>query len=304
MEIKLKELLEAGCHFGHQVTRWNPKMKPYIYTARDKVHIFDLVKTKEGMEKAADFVRETIAKEGKIMFVGTKKQAKGIIKENALKLGMPYVSERWIGGTITNWEHIKRSLDQLRSLKTDKEEEKFKDLTKKERLLIDRKILRLEHIFGGLITLEKIPEAVFIIDIKKEAGAAKEAKMRGVTVIGVVDTNSDPDLADIVIPANDDAVKSIKLIVDFIGAAAEEGKGGLKSRKPALSADRSKDKSQKEEEGKKTVEEKTTKEEPKVKKEGKKKPEGETKTTKSKNVSKTKPISIKASRVKEKGKDD
>jgi small subunit ribosomal protein S2 len=279
-------------------------MKPYIYTARDKVHIFDLVKTKEGMEKAADFVRETVAKGGKIMFVGTKKQAKGIIKENGLKLGMPYVSERWIGGTLTNWEHIKRSLDQLRSLKKDREEEKFKELTKKERLLIDRKILRLEKIFGGLISLEKIPEAVFIIDIKKEAGAAKEARMRGVAVIGMVDTNSDPDLADIVIPANDDAIKSIKLIVEFIGAAAEEGKEELKSRKPVSSADRPKDKSQKEEGEEKAIEEGITKEEPKLKKEGKKKTERRTKTIKSKSVSKTKPVSIKASRVKKKGKDD
>jgi small subunit ribosomal protein S2 len=279
-------------------------MKPYIYTARDKVHIFDLVKTKEGMEKAADFVRETVAKGGKIMFVGTKKQAKGIIKENGLKLGMPYVSERWIGGTLTNWEHIKRSLDQLRSLKKDREEEKFKELTKKERLLIDRKILRLEKIFGGLISLEKIPEAVFIIDIKKEAGAAKEARMRGVAVIGMVDTNSDPDLVDIVIPANDDANKSIKLIVDFIMSAAEEGKEELKSRKPVSSADRPKDKSQKEEGEEKAIEEGITKEEPKLKKEGKKKTERRTKTIKSKSVSKTKPVSIKASRVKKKGKDD
>jgi small subunit ribosomal protein S2 len=155
-----------------------------------------------------------------------------------------------------------------------------------------------------LISLEKIPEAVFIIDIKKEAGAAKEARMRGVAVIGMVDTNSDPDLVDIVIPANDDANKSIKLIVDFIMSAAEEGKEELKSRKPVSSADRPKDKSQKEEGEEKAIEEGITKEEPKLKKEGKKKTERRTKTIKSKSVSKTKPVSIKASRVKKKGKDD
>lgn len=230
MEIKLKSLLEAGCHFGHQVTRWNPKMKSYIFTARDKVHIFDLVKTKEGLEEAAEFIKQTVAKDGKIIFVGTKKQAKTVIKENALSVGMPYVSERWIGGTLTNWDHIKRNLDELKSLKTGQEEGKFKDLTKKERLLIDRKIFRLEDIFGGLVSLEKIPEGIFIVDIKKEIGAAKEARMRGVKVIAVVDTNSDPDLADIVIPANDDAAKSVKLVVDLITQSVKEGRA--KPQKP------------------------------------------------------------------------
>lgn len=224
MEIKLKNLLEAGCHFGHQITRWNPKMKSYIFAARDNVHIFDLVQTKKGLEEAADFLKNTVAKGGQIIFIGTKKQAKDLIKEAALKVGVPYVSERWIGGTLTNWEVIKKSIDKLKDLKKKREAGELKEFTKKERLLIDREIVKLEQTFGGLQDLEGIPAAVFIVDIKKEIGAAKEAKIKGVAVIGVTDTNSDPDLVDYVIPANDDAVKSIKLIVNYLTEAVEAGK--------------------------------------------------------------------------------
>jgi len=223
MEIKLKALLEAGSHFGHQITRWNPKMKHYIFAARDNVHIFDLVQTKKGLEEAAAFAKATTAKGGQIIFVGTKKQAKDLIKEAALKVGMPYVSERWIGGTLTNWEVIKKSIDKLKDLKKKREADELKEFTKKERLLIDREIVKLEQTFGGLQNLEGIPAAVFIIDIKKEIGAAKEAKIKGVTVVGVTDTNSDPDLVDYIIPANDDAVKSIKLIIDYLVEAVESG---------------------------------------------------------------------------------
>jgi len=224
MEIKLKDLLEAGCHFGHQASRWNPKMKPYIFAERNKVHIFDLVKTKEGLETAFAFIKATASQGGKIVFVGTKRQAKDLIKQSALRVKMPYVSQRWVGGTISNWEEIKKNLDKLVDLKNKKEAGEFKDFTKKENLLIDRKITRLEFIFGGLVGLEKIPEAIFVVDVKKELGAVKEANEKGVKVIGLVDTNGNPDLVDYVIPGNDDGVKSIELIVNCIAEAVEEGK--------------------------------------------------------------------------------
>lgn len=220
-QISLKKLLEAGCHFGHQTVRWNPKMKPYIFEAREGIHIFDLVKTKEGLEAACAFVKETSTKGGKILFVGTKRQAKEIIEKTAKKAGMPYVSERWLGGTLTNFEQIQKSLEKLATLKKEKEEGKYKDYTKKENLLIDREIARLEKFFGGLTSLEKLPEALFVVDVKTEAGAVLEAARKEIPVVGIVDTNSDPDLVDYVIPGNDDAQKSIELIVGAVGDACK-----------------------------------------------------------------------------------
>jgi len=222
-EVKLKDLLEAGCHFGHQAARWNPKMKRYIFTARDNVHIFDLVKTKEGLEAAAEFAKKIVAEGGKVVLVGTKKQAKDLIKEAGIKTGMPYVSERWVGGTITNWDKIKKNIENLIDLKEKKAAGEFKEYTKKENLLIDRQINKLEYVYGGLVSLAGLPEAIFVIDVKREIGAVKEASGRNIPVIGVVDTNSDPDLVDLVIPANDDAAKSVHLIVDFLTQALEEG---------------------------------------------------------------------------------
>ncbi|PJE67345.1 30S ribosomal protein S2 [Candidatus Shapirobacteria bacterium CG10_big_fil_rev_8_21_14_0_10_40_9] len=220
-KITLKELLEAGCHFGHQTVRWNPKMKPYIFEARERIHIFDLVKTKEGLEAACAFVKATASQGGKILFVGTKRQAKEIIQETAKKAGMPYVSQRWLGGTLTNFEQIQKSLEKLETLKKEKEEGKYKEYTKKENLLIDREIARLEKFFGGLTSLEKLPEALFVVDVKTEAGAVLEAARKEIPVVGIVDTNSDPDLVDYVIPGNDDAQKSIELIVGVIGDACK-----------------------------------------------------------------------------------
>lgn len=224
MEISLKDLLEAGCHFGHQVSRWNPKMKPYIFTARDNVHIFDLVKTKEGLERAALFIGTVVKNKGKIIFIGTKKQAKEIIKEVATKTGMPYVTERWVGGTITNWEEIKKNLQRLKELKSKKETGEFKNYTKKENLLIEREILKLEKIYGGISCLEDLPQAIFVVDVKKEWGAVKEAWSRGIKIVGIVDTNADPTLIDYVIPANDDAPKSIELILNYIGEVINKAK--------------------------------------------------------------------------------
>lgn len=222
-EVSLRDLLEAGCHFGHQTTRWHPKMKPYIFTARDGIHIFDLVKTKEGLEEAAAFAKTTASQGGQIIFIGTKRQAQDIIKTAAQKICMPYITERWIGGLITNWDELKKRLNYFTGLRAKKAEGNFKDRTKKENLLIDKEIIKMGRIFGGVAELKGIPAAVFIVDSRKETAALKEAKMRGVKTIAIVDTNVDPGNVDFVIPANDDATKSIQLICDTIIEAIEEG---------------------------------------------------------------------------------
>jgi len=223
-EISLKDLLEAGAHFGHQAERWNPKMKPYLYTVKDGVHVFDLVKTKEGLQKAIEFVRKFSAEGKTIVFVGTKRQAQAIVAEEAKKIGVPYISQRWLGGTLTNWEQIKKSIDQLVEMKEKMAKGEYKKYTKKERLLLDRKIRWLERFFGGIVSLKGLPEALFIVDIQKESLAVKEAKKKGLTVVALVDSNADPDMVDYVIPANDDAVGTIKLIVAAIAEAVKEGK--------------------------------------------------------------------------------
>jgi len=231
LKIELKDLLDAGAHFGHQSHRWHPHMEPYLYDVRDGVHVFDLVKTKEGLEKAMEFVRKTTSLGGKIIFVGTKRQAQAIVKEEALKADMPFITERWMGGIITNWDHIKLSIEKLKDLKEKKEAGELKKYTKKENILIDREIARLERFFGGLADLKDLPAAIFVIDVKKEKAAVREAAKKEIPVIAVVDSNSDPNLVDHVIPANDDAVGSIKLITEKISLAAQEGKEAFKKRK-------------------------------------------------------------------------
>lgn len=223
-EITLEELLEAGCHFGHQAKRWHPEMKPYIWTVRNGVHIFDLALTKKQLEKAMSFVRKTVTKGGKIVFVGTKRQSSGVIREEAKRCGMLHVSYRWLGGTFTNWEQIKKSIEKLAEMKKKREKGEYEKYTKKENILISREITRLERILGGLEGLEELPTAIFVVDCKKEEAAVKEAKMKEVCVIGVVDTNTDPSGVDFVIPANDDAIGSIKLITSKIAEAVIEGR--------------------------------------------------------------------------------
>jgi small subunit ribosomal protein S2 len=223
LKVSLKDLLEAGCHFGHQSRRWNPRMKPYLFTKKEGVHIFDLVQTKEGLERACNFVKDWVKSGKKIVFVGTKRQAQAIVKEEAQKCGMPYVWARWLGGTITNWEMIKKSIDKLEELRRKKEAGEFKDYTKKENLLIDREIEKLQKFFGGIADLTERPEAIFVVDMKREESAIKEACKQEVKVVAIVDSNADPTVVDYVIPANDDAVKSIKLIVQKIAEAAAEG---------------------------------------------------------------------------------
>lgn len=229
-EISLKELLEAGCHFGHQTTRWNPKMKPYIFSARDGIHIFDLVKTKEGLEEARKFVREVALGGNQVLFIGTKRQAQEINQNAAQKVGMPYLSRKWIGGLLTNWEYVGKRIDHLKKLKTDKASGKYKEYTKKENLMIDREINKLELEFGGISNLRSVPAAIFVLDAKKDADAIKEANICHTKVVSIVDTNTNPDNVDYPIPANDDAVKSVQLVVDYITEAIEESLAQLKVR--------------------------------------------------------------------------
>lgn len=222
-QVSLEELLEAGCHFGHQGRRWNPKMEPYIYAKKEGVHIFDLEKTAAGLVKAMIFIRDLTASGKKIVFVGTKRQAADIVKEEATKAGIPFVNMRWLGGTITNWEQIKKGIERLAELETKKQKGELKMYTKKENVLFDRERDKLDRFVGGLRNLTDLPQAIFVVDVKKEIAAVREARSKGISVVALVDSNADPDLIDYVIPGNDDAVRSIKLIVSKLAQAAQDG---------------------------------------------------------------------------------
>ena len=222
--VTMELLLEAGAHFGHQVRRWNPKMKKFIWQARGGVHIFDLEKTVDSINKAVEALAQMAADGKKIMLVGTKPQAKVLVREAADKLGLGFVTERWLGGTLTNWSQMKSRLDRLNRLKADKEAGKLNKYVKKERLLLDREMEKLTRFFGGLNNLKGIPDVLVVIDTHKERVAVREAKARGLIVIGIVDSNADPDMVDFPIPMNDDAVGAIKLVVDALVGAVERGK--------------------------------------------------------------------------------
>lgn len=234
--VDLRELLEAGCHFGHQVRRWNPRMEQYIFTARDGVHIFDLAITADKIVEAMTFVREWVASGKDIVFVGTKRQASAIVREEATQVGAPFVNVRWLGGTLTNWDEMKKRIKKLKRMKQEREEGKYKSYTKKEQVLIDREIARLERFFGGIADLPHGPEALFVIDTHRETSAIKEAVIREVPVVGMVDSNGNPDDISHVIPVNDDAVRSIKLIVSSIAKAYADGKAMRKNTAPAKPA--------------------------------------------------------------------
>ena len=216
-EVTLKDLLEAGCHFGHQSRRWNPAMKKYIFGERGGVHIFDLVKTKEGLEAAIEF-----AKGKTILWVGTKRQAQEIVKAAAVKLGMPYMVQRWLGGILTNFGQMQKRVYKLKDLKAKRESGELKKYTKREQLLIDREIAQLEKFLGGVADMDKLPDALFVVDTHKEEVAVREANRMGVPVIGMVDTNGDPARIDYIIPVNDDAVKSIELVVNAVASAIKK----------------------------------------------------------------------------------
>ena len=220
----LKDLLESGAHFGHQARRWNPRMGKYIFTQRDNVHIFDLTITAQKLNDACDVIKKAVS-EGKIVvFVGTKRQAKAIVREEALKVGAPFIAERWLGGTLTNWEEISKRIAKLNKMKQAMEAGEYDTFTKKERVLIQRDIDRLERFLGGISDLKRTPDYLFVVDSVKEKVAVDEAKVKGVEVIAMVDSNGDPDVVDYVIPCNDDAVRSIKYVVSRISEAYAEGK--------------------------------------------------------------------------------
>jgi small subunit ribosomal protein S2 len=233
----IEELIEAGVHFGHQVRRWHPKMEKYIYMVNKNVHIIDLEETEKLLKKACEHLYE-VAKSGKtIIFVGTKRQSKEIIEAEAKRCGAMYVSQRWIGGTITNFKMIRANLDKLVGFIKGREEGKFDKNTKKERLLIDREIEKMMLVYGGIINLKGTPGALFIIDPKREKTAIREAVAGGIKTVALVDTNTDPSNVDFPIPANDDAIKSLALLVRTISSAVEEGyKDFEKSGKEAKEA--------------------------------------------------------------------
>uniref|UniRef100_A0A7C1FLX8 Small ribosomal subunit protein uS2 n=1 Tax=Caldilinea aerophila TaxID=133453 RepID=A0A7C1FLX8_9CHLR len=221
--ITMKQLLEAGVHFGHRTRRWNPKMRPYIFTERSGIHIIDLQQTLQALNNAIDVVRNTVAKGGTVLFVGTKRQAQATIEQEALRCGMPYVNQRWLGGTLTNWTTIRQRIAYLLQLERRIDAGEFNNLGKKERLGIQREVEKLNRRIGGLKTMRSLPDLLFVVDTSVEELAVKEANKTRIPVIGMVDTNSDPEPVTYVIPTNDDAIRAIKLIVGAIADAAEEG---------------------------------------------------------------------------------
>lgn len=221
--VSMKELLEAGVHFGHRTRRWNPKMRPYIFTERSGIHIIDLQQTLQHLNDYAAMVRDVIAKGGTILFVGTKRQAQATVRQEADRCGMPYINQRWLGGTLTNWVTIKQRIDYLLQMERRVDAGEFRTLSKKEQLDIEREIEKLNKRIGGLKTLRRLPEMIFIVDINTEDLAVMEANKLKIPTIAMVDTNSNPDLVDYVIPSNDDAIRAVKLIVSVIADAVEEG---------------------------------------------------------------------------------
>jgi small subunit ribosomal protein S2 len=228
--VSMKALLETGVHFGHRSRKWNPKMKPYIFTERNGIHIIDLQQTLVFLDEIYALVRDKVADGGTILFVGTKRQAQETVATEAARSGMPYVNERWLGGTLTNWKTFRERLETMKRLERQREEGLFEQLTKKERLLLDRKMERLQLRFGGMRNMSRLPDLVYIVDVRREDNAVREANILGIPVIALVDTNCDPDPIDHVIPANDDAIRAIKLLTAKIADAALEGMALRKTR--------------------------------------------------------------------------
>ena len=225
--ISMKQLLEAGVHFGHQTRRWNPKMAPYIFTERNGIYIIDLQKTVRKLEDAYNYVRDLSADNGTLLFVGTKKQAQDSIREEATRAGMPFVNARWLGGMLTNFKTIQNRIKRLQQLKQMKEDGTFDLLTKKEAAKLDLEIEKLEKFLGGITGMKKIPDAMFIVDPRKERIAVAEAHKLGIPIIAIVDTNCDPDEIDYVIPGNDDAIRAVRLISGAMADAVIEGRQGV-----------------------------------------------------------------------------
>ncbi len=222
----MKQLLEAGVHFGHQTRRWNPKMAKYIFTERNGIYIIDLQKTVKKVDEAYNFVRELAAEGGNVLFVGTKKQAQDTIKEEALRSGMYFINERWLGGTLTNFSTIKKRINRLKQLEKMEADGTFEVLPKKEVIILKKEMTRLEKFLGGIKDMPGVPDALFIVDPRKERIAIAEAHKLNIPIVAIVDTNCDPDEIDYVIPANDDAIRAVKLLTSKMADAIIEAKQG------------------------------------------------------------------------------
>ena len=232
-EVTMKQLLEAGVHFGHQTRRWDPKMRPYIYGERNGIHIVDLRQTVKQVADAIEFVKDIAVNGGSVLFVGTKKQAQTAVADAATRSGMPYVNYRWLGGMLTNFQTIQKRVFYMKELRRLEETEEMNNLPKKERLKLRRELEKLEMNLGGVATMAKLPDAVFIVDVNTEETAVKEADRLKIPIIALVDTNSNPDPIDHVIPGNDDAIRAADLIASALADAIVEGKEIAKKKKPA-----------------------------------------------------------------------
>lgn len=221
--VTMKSLLEAGVHFGHRTQRWNPKMKPFIFTERNGIHIIDLQQTIVRLEEAYDLVRDTVADGGTVVFVGTKKQAQENLAQAAISCSMPYVNLRWLGGTLTNWQTIKQRISYLLELEQRRETGDFERLLKKEALKLEQSIEKLNRRLGGLKNMTRLPNLLLVVDVRREAIAVKEGNILNIPVLAMVDTNCDPDPVNLVIPSNDDAIRAIKLVVNHMAEAVNEG---------------------------------------------------------------------------------
>jgi small subunit ribosomal protein S2 len=249
-QIEYKDLLDAGVHFGHLTRKWDPRMAPYIFMEKNGIHIIDLNKTLVCLEEASNAIKHIVRSGKKVMFVATKKQAKDLVADEARRLNMPYVTERWLGGMLTNFATIRKSLKKMSTIDKMMKEDAYKNMAKKERLMITRQREKLESVLGGIADLTRLPAALFVVDIKREHIAISEAQKLGIPVFALVDTNSNPNEVEFPIPANDDAYKSISLLVKAFGVAIEEG---LSERK----RDKEDAKLTEEEEAKKTVDAET-----------------------------------------------
>jgi small subunit ribosomal protein S2 len=224
--VSLAQMMESGVHFGHQTRRWNPKMSQYIYTARNGVHIIDLVQTAQLMDEAYNYVRQSAEQGKKFLFVGTKRQAAGIVAQEALRCGASYVNQRWLGGMLTNWTTIKTRAERLKELERREESGALDLLPKKEASVLRRELAKLQKYLGGIKNMRKVPDVVIIVDQRREYNAVLECQKLGIEIVSMLDTNCDPDLVDVPIPANDDAIRSIKLIVGKLADAIYEGRHG------------------------------------------------------------------------------
>jgi small subunit ribosomal protein S2 len=237
MAVSLKELLEAGVHFGHQTKRWNPKMKKFIFGERNGIHIIDLQKTLKKFNEACDFIKGITAKGEAVLFVGTKRQAQEAIEQESKRCGMFYVNQRWLGGMLTNFKTIKKSISKLKKLDTDKANGVFELLPKKEVIKLEKERTQLQKLLGGIREMNALPGALFVIDSKKELIGINEARRLGIPVVAVVDTNCDPDEVDYIIPGNDDAIRAIKLLTLKTADAVIEGKQALSEKPQAVTAE-------------------------------------------------------------------